>query len=265
MEEDEDDPPSETDDEDDNSRMEYESRGRGRRDAAGSRGPANHYQPLSGYRRHSRSPITGFEPGWLEPDVLGLGHQQEGACSFGPPAPDPRQPAQRGCVDDRAISFAHFSTDRTVSIVVLIVSSVFMSMCAQCLVEVIDEVSHQSRILSESVIGLIILPIVGNMSEYFTVVTVAARDNLDLAIAVSVGSAIQIALCVTPLTVLVGWILDRDLELSFSFFEMSCLVGTTLMVSLLVLNDGSSALRTNGLKGALMCACYLIIGYVPCS
>jgi len=149
-------------------------------------------------------------------------------------------------------------SDRAGSIFILIATSVVMSLCAEFLVSTIDDVTHQGH-LSEALIGLIILPIVGNIAEYVTVVTVAAKDKLDLAIAVAVGSAIQIALCVTPLTVIAAWILDRKLALTFNFFEMATLLGTVLMVNLLILNDGSKALRANGLKGSLMCACYAII------
>ncbi|KAH6999078.1 Sodium/calcium exchanger protein-domain-containing protein [Ilyonectria sp. MPI-CAGE-AT-0026] len=149
--------------------------------------------------------------------------------------------------------------ERMASVSVLIFTSIVMSMCAEFLVSTIDDVTHEGG-LSESVIGLIILPVVGNIAEYVTVVTVAARNKLDLAIAVAVGSAIQIALCVTPLTVIAGWIMHRNLELTFNFFETMTLVGTVLLVILLVLNDKSSSARTSGLKGALMVACYGIIG-----
>ncbi|EFX02310.1 sodium/calcium exchanger protein [Grosmannia clavigera kw1407] len=145
------------------------------------------------------------------------------------------------------------------SVIVLMVASGLMSVNAEFLVDTIDAVTHQGH-LSESVIGLIILPIVGNIAEYVTVVSVAMRDKLDLAISVAIGSSIQIALCVTPLTVGAGWILNRNLSLTFSFFEMSALVGTALLVGLLVSSDGDRKLRTCGLKGALMCACYVIIG-----
>ncbi|KAF5498406.1 Vacuolar calcium ion transporter [Colletotrichum fructicola] len=127
--------------------------------------------------------------------------------------------------------------ERLVPVMILIISSGLMSMCAEFLVSTIDEVTHQGH-LSESVIGLIILPIVGNVAEYVTVVTVASREKLDLAIAVAVGSSIQIALCVAPLTVI-----------------------SALLVNLLILSDGNSVLRTSGLKGGLMCACYVIIGF----
>ncbi|CAK7209865.1 hypothetical protein SBRCBS47491_000585 [Sporothrix bragantina] len=145
------------------------------------------------------------------------------------------------------------------AVLVLIVASALMSVNAEFLVDTIDDVTHQGH-LSESVIGLIILPIVGNIAEYVTVVSVAMRDKLDLAISVAIGSSIQIALCVTPLTVGAGWIMNRNLSLTFSFFEMAALVGTALLVGLLVSSNGDSKLRTCGLKGALMCACYVIIG-----
>lgn len=150
---------------------------------------------------------------------------------------------------------------RFVSVLVLIVTSALMSLSAEFLVSTIDEVTHRGQ-LSESVIGLIILPIVGNMAEYITVVTVAVKEKLDLAIAVSVGSSIQIALCVTPLTVLAAWVLDRDLVLTFSFFEMATLVGTVLLVNLIILSEGAAGPRSSALKGGLICGCYAIIGYV---
>ncbi|KAM4061196.1 sodium/calcium exchanger protein [Hirsutella rhossiliensis] len=99
-----------------------------------------------------------------------------------------------------------------------------------------------------------------NIAEYVTVVAVAARNKLDLAIHVSIGSSIQIALCVTPLTVIAGWILHRDLALTFSFFEMASLLGAVLLVNILVLSESGSSIKTGGLKGALLCACYFIIG-----
>lgn len=150
--------------------------------------------------------------------------------------------------------------NRAISILVLIVSSGLMSMNAEFLVSTIDQITHEGH-LSEAMIGLIILPIVGNMAEYITVVTVAVREKLDLAIAVSVGSSIQIALCVAPLTVLAGWILDRDLLLTFNFFEMATLVGTVLLVNIIILSESSGGSTSNALRGGLVCGCYAIIGW----
>lgn len=143
------------------------------------------------------------------------------------------------------------------SVALLVITSALMSLCGELLVSTIDNVTHHGS-LSEPLIGLVILPIVGNVAEYVTVVAVVIRGTLDLAIAVAVGSSIQIALCIAPLTVLAGWAMQKDLDLAFDNFEMVTLVGAVLLVNLLILTDGSSDSRTGGLKGALMCACYVI-------
>jgi len=38
--------------------------------------------------------------------------------------------------------------------------------------------------LSETVIGLIVLPIVGNVAEYIAAVTIAAKNKMDLTLSV---------------------------------------------------------------------------------
>ncbi|GJD05327.1 vacuolar calcium ion transporter [Colletotrichum higginsianum] len=138
--------------------------------------------------------------------------------------------------------------EKALSVLVLMISSALMSMCAEFLVGTIDEVTHQGH-LSESFIGLIILPVVGNVAEFVTVVTVARRDKIDLAVAVAVGSSVQIALCVAPLTIIAAWIMRRGLSLSFSLFEATALVGAAVVVIFFFLSDGSSVLRMSRFKG----------------
>lgn len=139
----------------------------------------------------------------------------------------------------------------------LITASLTMSLTAQLLVGTIDDLASQTS-LTNTFIGLIILPLVGNVAECTTVIAVAARDKLDLAIAVSVGSAVQIALCVTPVVVLSGWGLGKDvLLLDFDVFEIFVLLGATVLVVNLLADGG---ITNAGLRGALMCACYLMVG-----
>ncbi|KAK2057861.1 hypothetical protein LY76DRAFT_515382, partial [Colletotrichum caudatum] len=138
----------------------------------------------------------------------------------------------------------------------LMISSVLMSMCAEFLVGTIDEITRQGH-LSESFIGLVLLPVVGNVPEFVTVVTVAHGEKMDLAIAAAVGSAVQIALCVTPLTIIASWVMARDLTLTFSLFDAAALIGATVLVNFF-LGDASNVSRVRKLKGALVCACYAI-------
>ncbi|KAJ4150701.1 hypothetical protein LMH87_011438 [Akanthomyces muscarius] len=148
------------------------------------------------------------------------------------------------------------------SVTILLLASILLAVSARLLAGTLDAVTRR-RGLSEAVIGLIILPLAGNLSGYLTVVAVAARDNLDLAAAVSAGSAIQIALCVAPLTVLAGWALGRPVTLALDVLEMAMLLGAVSLVNLLVLGGGgrgSDGRRATGLKGGILCACFLVMG-----
>ncbi|KIW96011.1 calcium/proton exchanger [Cladophialophora bantiana CBS 173.52] len=142
---------------------------------------------------------------------------------------------------------------QTASIILLLASTGLVALCAEFLVGSIEHLVEDSP-LSEAFIGLIILPIVGNAAEHVTAVTVAAKNKLDLALGVSLGSSIQIALFVTPFVVILGWIMDKDMSLYFSLFETGSLFVSTFIVNFLVL-DG----RSNYLEGALLCACYVIV------
>ncbi|KAK2804415.1 hypothetical protein FQN51_002057 [Onygenales sp. PD_10] len=142
---------------------------------------------------------------------------------------------------------------RMASVILLLVSTALVAVCAEFLVESIDYlVEHTS--VSQAFIGLIILPIVGNAAEHVTAVTVASKNKMDLAIGVALGSSIQIALFVTPVIVLLGWCLNTEMSLYFSLFETVSLFVSAFIVNYLVL-DG----RTNYLEGALLLAAYIII------
>jgi Ca2+:H+ antiporter len=142
---------------------------------------------------------------------------------------------------------------RTAAIVMLLLSTGLVAVCAEFLVDAIPEMVESSSV-SEAFIGLIILPIVGNAAEHVTAVTVATKNKMDLSIGVSVGSSIQIAIFVTPLVVILGWCMDKDMNLYFTLFETISLFVTVFVVNFLVL-DGKS----NYLEGALLIAAYVII------
>jgi Ca2+:H+ antiporter len=80
---------------------------------------------------------------------------------------------------------------RTTAVVLLLVSTGLVALCAEFMVSSIDSVTSNTA-LGETFVGLIILPIVGNAAEHVTAVTVAHKNKMDLAIGVAVGSSIQI-------------------------------------------------------------------------
>lgn len=146
---------------------------------------------------------------------------------------------------------AHIS--RLAAVILLCVSTALVAMCAEFLVGSINELVADTG-LSAAFVGLIILPIVSNAAEHITAVTVASKNKMDLAIGVAVGSSIQIALFVTPVIMLLGWILSKEISLYFTIFETISLFVSAFIVNYLVL-DG----RSNYLEGTLLIAAYIII------
>jgi Ca2+:H+ antiporter len=142
---------------------------------------------------------------------------------------------------------------RTSALILLLVTTGLVAVCAEFLVDSIDYLVKTTGI-SQAFVGLIILPIVGNAAEHITAVTVASKNKMDLAIGVALGSSIQIALFVTPVIVLLGWCLNTEMSLYFSLFETISLFASAFIVNYLML-DG----RSNYLEGALLIAAYVII------
>ncbi|KAH8729561.1 calcium/proton exchanger [Ilyonectria robusta] len=136
---------------------------------------------------------------------------------------------------------------------VLVVTTILVAICADYLVGSIDPLVETAGI-SKAFIGLILIPIVGNAAEHVTAVVVAARDKMDLAMGVAIGSSIQIALLVTPFLVIVGWIIGRDMSLHFETFQTVAFAVSVLVVTYTV-QDGKS----NYLEGAMLLGLYSII------
>ncbi|XP_014550277.1 hypothetical protein COCVIDRAFT_31941 [Bipolaris victoriae FI3] len=139
------------------------------------------------------------------------------------------------------------------AIFMLLISTGLVAVCADFMSGAIEPMVESSGI-SQAFIGLIILPIVGNAAEHVTAVTVAMKNKMDLSIGIAVGSSIQIAIFITPVIVILGWIMGKEMTLYFNIFETVALFVTVLVVNFLVL-DG----RSNYLEGSLLIASYIII------
>jgi calcium/proton exchanger len=132
------------------------------------------------------------------------------------------------------------------AVVVLILATLGVTVCSDRLVDSIDGFVKSAHV-GRPFIGMIIVAIVGNIGEYFTTVNVAMKGKLDLAIALVVGSTLQIALFVTPFLVILGWILGQPMTLKFGMFETTVFTLSVLVVNYLI-QDG----RTNYFAGALL-------------
>ncbi|HSR33460.1 MAG TPA: calcium/proton exchanger [Anaerolineae bacterium] len=108
--------------------------------------------------------------------------------------------------------------------------------------------------ITEFFLGIIIIPLIGNVAEHLVAVTVAAKNKMELSLAISVGSSLQIALFVAPLLVFISLFMGNPLTLVFNQFELIALMAAVLIAGLVSL-DGES----NWLEGAMLLTIYVII------
>ncbi|KAJ5961166.1 uncharacterized protein N7479_008316 [Penicillium vulpinum] len=154
-----------------------------------------------------------------------------------------------GCHCDRYV----VKSSRIISVTLLALSTILIAICAEYFASSFSTLNDQG-VLGESFVGLIIIPVAGNVAENVTAVVVASKNQMDLAISVALGSAIQIGLLVSPAMVLIGWALDKPMTLHFDKFEMVTLIGAVLLVDFIVLKG-----KTNYMEGAILCACFAAI------
>lgn len=128
-----------------------------------------------------------------------------------------------------------------------------IALLSEVIVGCIEEAATQMG-LPILFIGTILLPIVGNAAEHASAVMFAYKNQMDVAIGISVGSASQISLFVIPLCVLVAMPMNQPLSLDFHIFETSCIFITVVVVSFVTANG-----ETDWLKGAMLLVAYFLV------
>jgi len=136
---------------------------------------------------------------------------------------------------------------------VLVVITGVVGMSAEFMVDALEE-TGEAWGLTDTFMGLILLPIAGNAAEHVSAIIAASKNKMNLAVGIAVGSSIQIALFVVPLLVMIGWIIDVSMTLYFTTFETCVLFVTVILVNN-TLQDGKS----NWLEGAMLLVLYSII------
>lgn len=116
------------------------------------------------------------------------------------------------------------------------------------------EQSAQQIHLSPLFIGMVLLAIAGNVSEYFSAVYFAKQGQMGMALNITVGSTIQIALLVAPLLVLLSVFASHRLDLVFGNpLEMIAIAGAAFAVNAIA-QDG----ETTWFEGLLLLAVYAL-------
>jgi Ca2+:H+ antiporter len=141
-----------------------------------------------------------------------------------------------------------------VALVVLVLSTVGVAYLSEVLVGTVEPVVSTLGI-SEFFIGLIFIPIIGNVAEHIVAVQVAMKNQMTLSVEIAIASSLQIALFVAPLLVFISLIIGHPLTLVFNQLELIALIAGVLIAAM-VSADGES----NWLEGAELLAIYIILG-----
>lgn len=103
--------------------------------------------------------------------------------------------------------------------------------------------------------GVIILPIFGGIVEYISCVTFAAKNKMELAVSVAIGSSLQIAMFVAPVLVLIGWVMGQPMNLEFNLFAV-----LAVAIAVVITNSISTDGHSNWLEGVLLLMTYAVLG-----
>jgi len=140
------------------------------------------------------------------------------------------------------------------SLAILVVSTIFIAWLSEILVGAVEPVVAQLGV-TEFFLGVILIPIVGNVAEHVVAVEAAIKNQMELSMEISLGSSLQIALFVAPLLVFLSLFLSPEpLNLIFNRFELGAL-GGAVFIAALASEDG----ETNWLEGAELLAVYLVL------
>ncbi len=142
------------------------------------------------------------------------------------------------------------------SAIVLLLATAGVAWMSELLVGSVEETGRALG-MNSIFMGVIVVSIIGNAAEHSTAVLMAARNKMDLAMHIAIGSAIQIALFVAPVLVFASLVmgLPQPLDLHFTLLE-TCAVLLSVGVLALVCLDGES----NWMEGVMLLGVYVILG-----
>lgn len=156
------------------------------------------------------------------------------------PAPAHDEPAE-----------AHWTARRALA--VLLGSAAALTIVSEILVHSLDPMVASIGI-SKFFVGIILIPLIGNLAEHVVGVTLAYKNKMDFSLITSIGSATQIALFAAPVLVLFGLVVGNELTLVFTPLEVVAVAVATMIAAYIAL-DG----RTNWIEGLQLISVYVIL------
>ncbi len=139
------------------------------------------------------------------------------------------------------------------ALLIMLVAVAGLAVMSEFLVGSLEAVSETFH-LTEFFVGIILVPIIGNVAEHLVAVQVARKNQMDLSLSIALGSSLQIALFVAPVLVFVSLAMGHPLTLEFNNYEVIALLAASFVATFVAL-DG----RSNWLEGAMLIALYGVL------
>jgi Ca2+:H+ antiporter len=139
------------------------------------------------------------------------------------------------------------------SLGVLLASAAALTATSEVLVHTLEP-AVASLGISEFFIGIILIPLIGNLAEHVVGITLAYKNKMDFSLLTSLGSATQIALFAVPVLVFFGLLVGNPVTLVFSPLEVVAVAVGTLIAAYIAL-DGKS----NWVEGLQLTSVYIIL------
>lgn len=140
------------------------------------------------------------------------------------------------------------------SLLLLTAATVGVAVLSEILVSAIEPVTEVLG-WNAAFVGLIFIPLIGGLPEYFNTISMALDKRVGMVLAASAGSSIQIALLMAPVLVLVSLFSPKRLDLVFSIVELAVL-GIAMFLFSEITKDGELV----WLEGLLLILLYVMMG-----
>jgi Ca2+:H+ antiporter len=157
-------------------------------------------------------------------------------------------------VPKEAVYEAEVGWSRNKALAILAAVTIALAIMSEVLTGAIEPAA-ESLGLTPLFAGVFLLAVVGNAAEMINAIRFASRDKMDLAIGITVGASIQVALLVAPVLVFAGYFMGQDMNLLFTRYEMWAVVLAAFITRTLIY-DGDST----WLEGLMLVAIYVMLG-----
>ena len=138
-------------------------------------------------------------------------------------------------------------------ILILSISTLALVFSSEALVDALSATAQRFN-LSAFFTGVFLLPLFGSASEFVVSVRAAQRNRMDLAVASTVGSSVQIILFVLPVLVLFGAYIGKPLGIFFSPQAMVAVIVAVFSVEWV-----SSEGELDWFEGSFLLMVYLLL------